>query len=220
MLAEVNQKVEQLSGMMERMSARFVLLETKLKTLHVTPPGNTPADREMETHPLTKREGDTEEKRENKKDSSQTSKRVAPAVSVVAKETTISMETSASRARTALADLSNPRPSPGTHHTPHTSTPHTRHTLTPVARRPGGRGRALSSQLARLRAEERLSPLPLSPPHPLTPSHPHTPSTPSHSLFSPMSTSPVSQSHSVVYTIHHYSSGRDYTYDSKPQRKV
>ena len=38
-LVEVNQKVEQLAGMMERMSARFVLLETQLKTIQTRPSG-------------------------------------------------------------------------------------------------------------------------------------------------------------------------------------
>jgi centrosomal protein CEP44 len=232
-LSEVTQRVEQLAGMMERMSARFVILETQIKTIQTPsgppwktrnlgreettgPPGNLGREgtsgpplkpREGTSEPPSKNtvepgnlgsEGDEERRKlnENRQHSSrreETLKEDVPLVSGVAKGTAVSMvtETPSSKARAALADLSNPRPLSERETLKsrrHTSTPLTRHTLTPVARRPRGRSGALSSQLARIRAEGQLSPLP---------SHPHTPSpspstvySPSPSLSSPTATSP------------------------------
>ena len=221
-LSEVTQRVEQLAGMMERMSARFVILETQIKTIQTPsgPPWNTGnlgregtsgpplKPREGTSEPPSKNtvepgnlgsEGDEERRKlnENRQHSSrreETLKEDVPLVSGVAKGTAVSMvtETPSSKARAALADLSNPRPLSERETLKsrcHTSTPLTRHTLTPVARRPRGRSGALSSQLARIRAEGQLSPLS---------SHPHTPSpspdvySPSPSLSSPTATSPVS----------------------------
>ena len=236
-LSEVSQRVEQLAGMMERMSARFVILETQIKIIQTPsgpptgnlgreetsgPPWNTGNHGREGTSwpPLKPREGTSEppgkntvepgnigseedeerrELNENRQHSSrreETLKEDVPLISGVAKGTAVSMvtETPSSKARAALADLSNPRPLSERETLKsrrHTSTPLSRHTLTPVARRPRGRGGALSSQLAQIRAEGQLSPLP---------SHLHTPSpspdvySPSPALSSPTATSPVSLS--------------------------
>ena len=225
-LSEVSQRVEQLAGMMERMSARFVILETQIKIIQTPsgpPTGNLGREetsgapwntgnhgREGTSEPPSKNtvepgnigSEEDEERREldeNRQHSSrreETLKEDVPLISGVAKGTAVSMvtETPSSKARAALADLSNPRPLSERETLKsrrHTSTPLSRHTLTPVARRPRGRGGALSSQLAQIRAEGQLSPLP---------SHLHTPSpspdvySPSPALSSPTATSPVSLS--------------------------
>ena len=230
-LNEVSRRVEQLTGLMERMSARFVLLETQLKTVrsprepqrenHSTE-GSSEGQLKKQVEPQSLGREENEERcglgenRGQKQDLMQEEearKEDVPLVNTVAKGTTVSMvaETPSSKARAALADLSNPRLNQRERHKSylHTSTPITRHTLTPVARRQRGRGGALSSQLARIRAEKQLSPLPSSHPHTPSSSHPHTPSpspnvlSTSPSLPSPTSTSPVSLSRLPIAILWH-----------------
>ena len=185
-LVEVNARVQQLAVMMEKMSARFVLLETQLKTVQRRGTVDKKESTPQIEHTAGEGDGTVNIEKEQGK----------PYEEEVVMTADVSMvtETTASTARAALRNITNPTthgnsntqssPNPGsksgfttstphivTTSTPHIatmSTPHTRHHVTAVRR---SRERVLSAQLARLRSEERLAAP--SHPHKGTPSHPH-----------------------------------------------
>ena len=200
MLSEVNDRVQQLTGMMEKMSARFILLETQLKTTQGTTVGMKKREKKEEV--CEKSEdipaGSSGDSKEEENTSSQSERNdtqpdtITPPVSkaintVMVPSKTTTSDMSVLTARSALANISNESPLfssksdvplPRNHQY---STPHTRHTHTPtIANRVGGSGGTLSLQLARIRAEE-IQPSPLH-----TPSHP-----PHHSHTAPPSNTPT-----------------------------
>lgn len=187
---EVNERVQQLAKMVETMSARLVLIETQLKaiqgakltseqTLHHR---NPTEGGESQSHNHTLSQEDEEDCVVSRDDPLVTAAPISMATetSFTATNPAIS-KTTASR---PTCTYSNTATSSTPDVSPQTSLPHAAASTSryrPATNKAiGSSGTALSSQLARIRADQQL-PLPLSPhPHthpslPLSSPHPHTP---------------------------------------------
>ena len=193
MLVEVNERVQQLAKMVERMSARFVLLETRLKTVQPGLGTLQPGLGTVQGMASREQQPGLDERRPQQQEEKEERRTVAHSGTATSRDDRSVTGTHRERVRgeSLHRDVSSVPPEKGRIPLVTAVTAETVSTamapIVSVATTTSGsstntlRGAtALSSQLARLRAEHHLPPL--SPLH--TPSHHHTPTpkTPHHHI--------------------------------------
>ena len=199
---EVNERVQQLAKMVERMSARFVLIETQLKAIQSAKLTSEPTAHhreggESQSHNHTSSQEDEKDCVVSRDDPLVTAAPISMATETSSTATNpVISKTTVSR---PTCTYSNTATSSTPAVTPQTTLPHTAVSTSryrPAANKAiGSSGTALSSQLARIRADQQL-PLPLSPHPPLPTSSPHL-HTPSHSIVHTPKASDISLSPSL-----------------------